>query len=157
MTETPELDQAAAHRYFSADCFNKAWELIDRTERTPEEDQQMIRLNQASMWHWTQRQDCTDKNLSIGYWQAARIYALLGQSDNARNYGQLSLDYSKGQAPFYGGYAHEALARAEWVAGNRDKAEKHLSLAQQMANDVEEREDREVLEADLEAIRRGIS
>lgn len=157
MTESSELDQAAAHKFFSANCFNKAWELIDKTDRTPDEDQQMIRLNQASMWHWTQREDCTDKNLSIGYWQASRIYALLGQADNARSYGQLSLEYSKDQAPFYGGYAHEALARAEWVAGSPEKAEEHLSRAKQMADDVEEQEDREVLEADLETIRRGIN
>jgi hypothetical protein len=61
MTDKSEFDRTAAHRYFSANCFNKAWTLIDKEDRTPEEDQQMIRLNQASIWHWTQREDCTDK------------------------------------------------------------------------------------------------
>ena len=153
MTEKPEFDRAAAHKYYSANCFNKAWELIDKADRTPEEDQQMIRLSQASMWHWTQREDCTDKNMSIGYWQASRIYALVGQADNARNYGQISLDYSKDQVPFYGGSAHEALARAEWVAGNREKAEEHLRQAHLLADEIEDPEDKKMLEADLETIR----
>jgi tetratricopeptide (TPR) repeat protein len=157
MTDKPEFDEAAAHKYFSANCFNKAWGLIDKADRTPEEDQQMVRLNQASTWHWTQREDCTDKNMSIGYWQASRIYALLGQSENARDYGQLSLDYSKDQAPFYGGYAHEALARAEWAAGNREKAEEHLRQAHLMAGEIKEPDDKRVLEADLETIRQGAS
>ena len=157
MSEKPEFDRAATHNYYSAMCFNSAWALIDKTDRTPEEDQEMIQLNQASMWHWTQREDCTDKNMSIGYWQASRIYALIGQADNARNYGQLSLDYGKDHAPFYGGYAHEALARAEWVAGNREAVDEHLSQAQLLASEVEAPEDREVLEADLETIRHGVS
>lgn len=153
MTDKPEFDRAAAHQYFSAECFNKPWGLIDKVERPPAEDQQMIRMSQASIWHWTQREDCTDKNMSIGYWQASRIYALLGQSANAREYGQLALDTSKEQVPFYGGYAHEALARAEWVAGNREKAQEHLLQAYVLASEIEDPEEKKTLEADLETIR----
>ena len=88
MTKQPEIDVAAAHKYFSAYCFNAAWGLIDNKNRTHQDDEEMTRLCQASIWHWTQREDCTDKNLSIGYWQASRVYALLGQADDARRYGQ---------------------------------------------------------------------
>lgn len=31
MPET-NLDQSQAHRYFSVECFNKAWDLIDKQE-----------------------------------------------------------------------------------------------------------------------------
>ncbi len=47
MTDKPEFDRAAAHQYFSAECFNKPWGLIDKVERPPAEDQQMIRMSQA--------------------------------------------------------------------------------------------------------------
>ena len=80
----PDFDSAKAHQFFSAHCFNSAWELIDKPERTPEENEQIIQRTMASLWHWTQREDCTDQNLSIGYWQAARVYALAGEPDNAR-------------------------------------------------------------------------
>ena len=86
MPKTPEFDVKSAHKYFSAHCFNSAWGLIDKKDRTAEEDQQMIDLVQASIWHWTQREDCTDQNMSTGYWQASRIYALIGQADNARRF-----------------------------------------------------------------------
>lgn len=91
--------------------------------------------------------------MSIGYWQASRIYALLGQSANAREYGQLALDTSKEHVPFYGGYAHEALARAEWVARNREKAQEHLLQAYVLASEIEDPEEKKTLEADLETIR----
>ena len=102
MTETPGFDIPTAHRYFSAHCFNRAWELIEKTGRTPAEDEEMLRLSLAATWHWTQRPDCTSTNLSIGYWQTARIYALLGQAENARRYAQMCFEVSQqpGVKPF---------------------------------------------------------
>ena len=73
-----DFDPAKAHN-FSAHCFNIEWELIDKPERTPAENEQMILYALASLWHWTQRPDCSTTNLSIGYWQAARVYALAGE------------------------------------------------------------------------------
>ena len=149
MNKKPDFDLEAAHRYFSAHCFNSAWDLIDKIERTLEEDERMIQLNQASMWHWSQRDDCSDKNLSVGYWQAARIRALLGQADEARRYGQLSLQYSKNLEPFYKGYAYEALARAEQVAGNLKKIREYADEARRLAEQVSDAEDRKLLMDDL--------
>lgn len=152
MAAQPEFDVQAAHRYFSAACFNQAWELIEKPDRTPAEDEEMIRLNLASMWHWTQRADVTARNLSVGYWQASRIYALLGQADNARRYGQLSLDAGQGEAPFFVAYAYEALARAEAVAGNRAEAERYLAEAHRLAEAVAEADEHKLLLDDLGTI-----
>lgn len=148
----PTFDVAAAHRFFSADCFNKAWDLIGKGSRTIEEDEEMIRLNQASMWHWTQRADCSDRNMSIGYWQASRIYAIIGRADESRWYGQLCLRCSKRESPFYTAYAHEALARAERVAGNSAEVEKHLSEARRLAQAVTDPEEKKLLMDDLDTI-----
>ena len=145
----PDFDSAKAHQFFSAHCFNSAWELIDKPARTPEENEQMIQRTMASLWHWTQREDCTDKNLSIGYWQAARVYALAGEPDNARKYAQRCLDITPTDDPFCLGYAHEAMARAEALAGNEENATEHLAKATQFATNVTKAEDRKLLEADL--------
>jgi hypothetical protein len=143
-----------AHRYFSAECFNRAWELIDQTERTPEEDETMLQLAYASLWHWSQRPECTDRQRSVGYWQLARIYALLGQAEPARRYARLSLEAARrGELkPFFWGYAWEALARAETVAGNRAEADHSLKQALACAQQVEREEDRRLLLADLERL-----
>jgi hypothetical protein len=153
METGPSFDLKAAHRYFAADCFNKAWELIEKKDRTAEENEQMIRLNQASLWHWTQRDDCTNRTMSVGCWQASRIFAVVGRTEEARRYGQLCLQYSDGEPPFYRGYAYEALARAEKVAGNASKAHDYLAEASRVAREVDDPVDQKYLLDDLEALR----
>ncbi|NKB68477.1 MAG: hypothetical protein GKR89_15550 [Candidatus Latescibacteria bacterium] len=152
MTADPNFDLAQAHRYFSASCFNSAWDLIDKTDRTPAEDEQMIRLNQTSIWHWTQRQDCTDQTMSVGYWQAARIYALLGRSAQARHYGQLCLQHSREEPPFFLAYAYEALARAEQTAGAVNKAEEYRAEAAWIAEKITDADSKKQLLDDLQTI-----
>jgi len=149
MNKKTDFDLEAAHRYFSAHCFNSAWDLIDKKGRTPQEDERMIMLNQASLWHWTQRADCSDQNLSVGYWQASRIRALLGQAAEAQRYGQLSRQYSEKLEPFYLGYAYEALARSEQVAGNMVNAREYAAEARRLAEMVKDAEDKKLLMDDL--------
>jgi hypothetical protein len=154
MSKQPEFDLNRAHKYFSADCFNKAWDLIDKPERTPAEDEQMLLLSMASAWHWTQREDRLPTNLSVAYWQISRIYALLQQADNARRYAQLCLDVSLGEdiPPFYLGYAYEALARAEMIAGNHPQMQQFLGNAHQAAEQIIDAGSKAMLLTDLETI-----
>jgi hypothetical protein len=154
MAAKPDFDSDAAHRFFSAHCFNAAWDLIDKTSRTPEDDEEMIRLSMASIWHWTQRKDHTPANLSVGYWQISRIFALLKQTENARHYASLSLNTlpHDDSFPFYRAYAYEALARAEFLAGNADKKEHYLTAAAQFAARVDDPEDKQQLLNDLHTI-----
>ena len=59
MSEKSALDLVEAHRYFSAECFNRAWDLIELPARTPEQDRTMLQLGLTSLWHWSQRPDRT--------------------------------------------------------------------------------------------------
>jgi len=152
--DQPEFDVDAAHRHFSAQCFNDAWELLDKPDRSAEDDEQMIRLAMASHWHWTQREDCNATNISVAYWQTSRIYATLGQAENARRYAELCLDVSQGDdvGPFYLAYAHEALARAAYIAGDDLAMERHLIDARRVAEKVSQEESKQWLVDDLATI-----
>ena len=152
MPAAPTFDLAAAHKYFAADCFNKAWDLIERTERTPEDDRLMVALNQASLFHWLNRADCTSENLSVGFWQASRIQALLGRTDEARRQAETCLSYSHSLEPFYVGYAYEALARAEFMAGSSVKGNEHLQNARRHAASVENKDHQAMLLKDLDSL-----
>jgi hypothetical protein len=149
---SPDFDLAAAHRHFAAQCFNLAWELIDKPQRTPDEDEQMIRLNQASLWHWSQRADCQPKNLSIGYWQAARIHSILGRAEDAVRYAELCLENSPEEDPFLMGYAYEALARSTLLIDDRNSSAQHLAMARKHAALVTDADDRQLLERDLQSL-----
>ena len=101
MDNGSKLDTREAHELFSKECFNAAWDLMDKDARSPREDIQMVHLAHTSLYHWSQRAECTDQNLSIGYWQLSRVYVMIGELENAIKYGEIFL-----------GYAFEALARS---------------------------------------------
>lgn len=146
---SPSFDTLAAHRYFSAACFNGVWDLLEHPNRSSDDDTSLLAAAHASLWHWRQRPDCTSRNLSVGYWMLARVYAVLGSAAEARRYGLLSLEAAALEPPFYQGYAHEALARAARAAGELQVAETHLAEARRFAEQVAEADERAMLENDL--------
>lgn len=152
MSDQPQFDRALAHRQFSADAFNTAWDLIDKTDRTPEEDVAMLCRAAASLWHWNQRTDITNQSRSVGYWQLSRVFALLSDGDMALRCGELSLKYAKETPPFYKAYAYESLARASAISGDLTGATKYLTLARKLVDQIEEASSREMLLADLQSI-----
>lgn len=93
--------------------------------------------------------------MSVGFWQVSRIYTLLGQPDNARKYAQLCLQACQGEdaLPFYLGYAYEALARTEMVAGDREKMDAYLQKAAQVTALIADPEAKKQLLEDLSTIR----
>jgi hypothetical protein len=138
------------HRELAAQCFNDAWDLIEKPTRTPEETDQMIDLAHASRWHWTQARDCTPLNLTVAAWQLSRVYALAGVFNEATRYAQASLQLSQAHnvPPFYEAYAYEALARA----AEGDDRDRYLAAARDLIPQVEKERDRTALLADLDDI-----
>ena len=100
------------HKRYSAECFNKVWEFIDKKDRSPEDEEEMLRLAMTSHWHWTQRSDYAPDKASVAYWQISRVFALMEQADNARRYAKRSLGVLENSDvdPFFVGYAHEAVS-----------------------------------------------
>ena len=148
-TTNEAIDAAAAHVHFAASCFNRAWMLIEKTDRSPAEDEEMIQLNQASLWHWSQRPDCSERHRSVGYWQASRIRALLGHGAEAVRYAKLALDHSETLAPFYRAYAHEAMARAAQVLGDDAACKAQAMQARVYVQAIADPEERDLVVADL--------
>ena len=146
------------HQHFSASCFNQCWSEIEKVDRSPAEVEKMLLLTYASLWHWTQRDDCKPLNLSIGYWQASRAHSLAGHYELAHLFGERCVRTSlDGKLPaFFLGYGYEALARAEIVHGDLSKAKIHLAKAQQELAKVTEKMNREFLSKDLADLERAI-
>jgi hypothetical protein len=153
MADQADFDLAAAHKHFSAWCFNRAWDLIEKPDRTEAEVRLMVALSHASIFHWISRLDCTDQNLSVGYWQASRIQALIGNAQQAGLYAQTCLGYSANLEPFYLGYAYEALARAATLMNDAANFADYLDTAESLAQRVIDEQDRQLLAADLSQLR----
>jgi hypothetical protein len=140
------------HRQLAVSLFNRTWELLDQETRSEQERAEMLTAAFASRHHW--REVGEPRNFAISEWQVARVAAVLGYPDLAGEYGRRSLDAASRShlGPFYEGYAHEALARAARLAGNRGLKAKHLDLAHEMLSQIEEASEREMLAADLKEL-----
>lgn len=154
MNNEPAFDLKEAHNYFSTACFNRAWKLIEKEDRTMEEDEEMIQLSLASAWHWSQRDDQSSTKLSTSLWQISRAYSILGEAENARKYGQLCLNVSMRDEvrSFYLAYAYEALARAEGIARNREKMLEYVRKSRETIERVIKDEEKKMIGDDLESI-----
>ncbi len=146
------FDSATGHRYFSADYFNRVWDLLGKDDRSADEDQQMLSMCHASLAHWRDRDDCGAQQLSIGYWQLSRVCAVLGKGEPAKSYAELCLAASADEEPFYLGFAYEALSRAEKVRGNEAEWKQQLAKAREQLEQVSDEEERKMLAADLESL-----
>jgi hypothetical protein len=91
------------HKEMAINCFNAAWDLLDLHERTGQEEEQMIHLAHSSFWHWSQVEEHTPKNLSIGYWQLSRVYAVCGMGERSLYFAKCCEDISLKNhlEPFY--------------------------------------------------------
>jgi len=152
--ETTRMDQdklQEVHKFLSVDNFNKCWGLIDKTDRTEEETEQMIFLSISSLWHWQQRSDVTAENLSIAYWQLGRVYNLANRPLESLVYGEkcLKISLESHLAPFFIGYAYETITHSCLLMHEKEKALEYLDLAYGMLEKVEEKEDAVLLKVDL--------
>jgi tetratricopeptide (TPR) repeat protein len=147
------------HRQLAGKCFNHVWDLLDKKERTKQEEEQMVHLCHASFWHWTQVEDHTQQNLSIGYWQLSRVYSEIGNGEQALHYAHhcIAVSLEAKLAPFYIGYAYEALARAQMTVDQVEQALKSIETADTYTSLVTILDSKQLLTTDLENMKEKIS
>jgi tetratricopeptide (TPR) repeat protein len=148
-----------SHKQIASKCFNKVWDFLDMQERTREEEEQMIHLAHTSFWHWTQVEEHTPTNLSIGYWQIARVYAVVGSGEQSRYYAERCVEVSMQESipPFYIAYGYEALARAYMVLGQGEEAFDSYHKALSFAEEIVVEDSKNMLLKDLENIKEALA
>jgi hypothetical protein len=136
-------------RRLAADLFNQVWTLMERDDRSREDDDRMLNAAHASRYLWGEVG--TPLNRARGDWQLSRVYCLLGRSEPALHHAGRCLDqcFESGIAGFDLAYAHEALARAHAVAGDLPSAVASRRAAEKAAAAIADDEHRALLAADL--------
>ena len=109
----------------------------------------MVHYAIASLFHWSKREDCTNRQKSIGCWQISRCYALVGNLEQAEKYDKLCLEFSENEEPFYLSYTHETLARTAALAGKTEEKNKYIKIARNLAKKIKEKDEKELILADL--------
>jgi len=152
MPGQPSPLEPSAERRLAARLFNRVWELMEQSARTPEETDEMVHAAHASRYHWGQVGEPV--NLARGEWQCSRVYAALGRPEPALHHARRCLDLAEEHklSPFDLGCGHEAVARAAKLAGRDDESTQHLALARAAADEVTDPEQRHVLLGDISSV-----
>ena len=123
MSEDKHYTEQEAHRAFAVQYHGQTWDLLDQPERSKERDALMIHSAHASCRHWLEVG--TGLHHQRGEWLISRVYAVLGQAGPALTHADRCLELTTKHADlmldFDRAFAYEAVARANAIAGNRDR------------------------------------
>ncbi len=137
------------HELLAPALFNASWDLLEKEDRTPEDEAKLINLVHASLYHW--RQIGTPLNIVRGEWMISHIYTLLKHKESALYHAQncLSMTLENQFKDFDLAYAYEAMARAHALAGNKGEFSKYYELAISAGNNIAQDGDRQQFESDM--------
>jgi len=140
------------HKKLAIETFNKTWDLLDKTNRSEAENIEMIHTAHASRYHWGQVG--TPLEFQRGEWQIARVYASLGMGDAALFHAETALKtcQEKGIGDFDLAFAYEAIARAYSILKNNAEKEKHLALAKEAGEKIDDGGNKEYFYSELDSI-----
>ena len=141
--EDPTPGATEFHRKTAVACFNKAWDLLDKKERSREEDLQMLHEAHTSRYHWGHIGNA--HNFAIGDWQISRAYAALQQAAPALLFAKSSLELcQKNGLKDLLPSAYEGMARAYVTATNTSEAKRYIELARKELELIGDEEDRKI-------------
>jgi len=137
------------HRFQAVEANNSTWELVGRTDRSPDETEDMLRRAYAAAYHWDRAAGRTPGNSARADWLLAKVHLLAGHPDTALHHAGRCLATCEEHdlADFDLAYAHEATARALKALGRDEEATRSWAAAQ--AVPIADDEDREHVAEDL--------
>ena len=142
-----------AHLYFAVDFHSQTWELMEKSERTQEEDERMENYAHASLAHW--RTAGTAVRRQRGEWLLARVYCVLGKAEPALQHAFRCAEILRANLDemqdFDTAFVYEAVARAHAIAGDWKEAQRFVLKAQEAGEKIAEAEDREIFFSQLKA------
>ena len=146
--------ERVSHQFFAIQAFNGAWELIEKPDRTPDDDTEMLQRAFASRWHWGFVGGVAQ--WATGDWQIAHCASLLGLGTLAQTYAQRAFDASEreGWDDWQRASMLEGMARAAAVAGDAAAHAKYYALAEEAVAAIADEGDRNVIASQLATVPR---
>ena len=132
------------HRWFAVECNNRAWDLIEKANRTPVEEREMLHAACASAFHWSK----VGKPIHSARGDVTLSYAhaLLGHPGMALHYAKSSLAFfATNECEDWDlAFAHAAMAQAAAVAHDKELHARHYALAKARGDAIQGAEDRRI-------------
>ncbi len=145
MTESPSLEIIAQmQRWFAVECNNACWDLIERKERSPREDREMLYCAYAAAYHWSKTG--TPLNGARAELALAHTHGLLGHANLALEYARSALEYFENHPceDWDLAFGHAALAFAAAVASDKVDHAWHYAEARRLGEAIADPQDRAI-------------
>ena len=147
----PTVDEIRGgwHRAQGIECNNSVWELIDKGERSADDDEEMLRRAYGAAYHWQRAKGRGPENEARAVWLLSKVHLLVGLPERALHYGDRCLAQcaQHGLADFDLAYALECRARAMKALGRDQEAAAEWAKA--LAVPIADPEDKAIVDADL--------
>ena len=152
MTEEKKYTAQEWHKKSAIDLFNRVWSLLDKEDRTQQEDDQMVHAAHASRYHWGEIG--TPVEVERGEWQISRVYSVLDRPHAALYHARRCLEICRENeiGDFDIAFAYEAMARAFAVAGHQAECQRYVALAKVAGERIEAKDDRDYFFNELDAV-----
>ncbi|TET63063.1 MAG: hypothetical protein E3J47_02415 [Candidatus Stahlbacteria bacterium] len=152
MTEEKKYTEQEWHKRAAITLFNLVWSLLDKKDRTKQEDDKMVHAVHASRFHWGEIG--TPVEFERGEWQISRVYSVLNRPQSALYHAERCLEICKEHniGDFDVAFAYEAMARAHAVAGDKSDCEKYIKLAKEAGEQIKKKEDKDLFFNDLKTV-----
>ena len=146
MSEEKTYTISQAQFHFAIDFHGKTWELLEKNNRTSDDDLRMLDYAHASLAHW--RSAGAEVRNQRGHWLLARVYSVLGEGARALKHAQVCFELLEGHKAdmedFDFAFAYEAIARAYAVNGDKTEAKRFFQMAQKAGEAIKEKEDQDI-------------
>lgn len=150
---TPSALDPADQRALAVALFNRTWELLE-AERDDAADRMLLASALASRLHW--EGIGTDENYAAGDWLVAHVASHLGHPDLALDFAaaahQRAVEADPAVPRWLVASTQEGLARAHAVAGHEEERDRWAADARSTLEDVDDTEDRELIESQLATV-----
>jgi hypothetical protein len=137
------------HRRQGVEANNTAWDLVDRPDRSDDDDEDLLRTAYAAAYHWQRATGATPANEARADYLLARALLATGQPVAALRSADrcLAACTGNGLADFDLAFAHEARFRALSALARPDEAAAEREAATSVV--ILNPEDREVVEREF--------
>jgi hypothetical protein len=152
MAEAKKYTEEECHKKSAVDSFNLVWGLLDKKERTKEDDDRMVHAAHASRFHWGEIG--TPVEFERGEWQISRVYSVLKRSESALYHAKRCLEICQRNSigDFDIAFAYEAMARASAAAGAMSDCQRYIKSAREAGDQIKEKGDRDYFFSELKTV-----
>lgn len=148
--KTFSIDEA--HLHFAKSINSRVWELLQKPERSPAENDEMLHAAHTCAYHW--KFAGTAVHQQRAEWLISRVHVVLGQAAEALRHAERCFELTESNKDlmkdFDVAYAYEGLARAYAMTGSPQKAKEFYDLAQKAGNAIADEEDQSIFMGDFE-------